>query len=28
VVAVRMKSPKPEPQELVFRFKRVSAPAN
>ena len=27
VVAVRMKSPKPEPQELVFRFRRVSAPA-
>lgn len=23
VVAVRMKSPKPEPQELVFRFKRL-----
>lgn len=28
VVAVRMKSPKPEPQELLFRFRRVSAPEN
>jgi len=26
VVAVRMKSPKPEPQELVFRFKRQQTP--
>jgi hypothetical protein len=28
VVVVRMKSPKPEPQELVFRFRKVSVPAN
>ena len=28
VVAVRMKSPKPEPQELVFRFRKVPAAGN